>query len=135
MTRRLTAALACFAISAAAGPAVAQSQFYTFAQWESLPRPQQDAYLAGAVDTLLKHEADPLEKELNKRYSDCILRSKMTVPQISAGILQLAAKRPEIRSGAVAAAATIFISDLCPDLLSTEQVEKLINTLILPPVK
>jgi hypothetical protein len=136
MVGKLRAALACLALSAAAGStAIAQAQFYKFTQWELLPPPQQDAYVAGAIDTLLLHEGDPLEKELNTRYSDCILRSQLTASQIRAAILDLSGKRPELRSGAVAAAVTVYLSDLCPDLLSTEQIEKLTQRLILPPVK
>jgi hypothetical protein len=95
-----------------------RAQFSTFAQWEGFSSAAQDAYIAGALDAMLMaDDIDPYEKALNDRYSDCLLRSRITPTQLRSTLLAMASKSPAMRSWTVLPFLKIVLIEMCPDLL------------------
>lgn len=112
--------------------AMATTQFYTFAEWETLAPGIQNSYVAGALDGLLAQNFEPFETALNDRYSQCLLRSRVNTDQLRKGTLAQVTKNPSLRSGSVLTALLGFLNDMCPDLLGIDAIGKLIDTIYLP---
>jgi hypothetical protein len=103
-----------------------RAQFFTFAQWELLPPAAQDAYIAGILDgKLVSTYLDPYDEAIYDRYSNCLLRSRMTSTQLRMILLNRVAKSPAMRSGAVSLFLDVLLVETCPDLLGPDVTDRL----------
>jgi hypothetical protein len=115
-----------------AGPAQAQSVFFTYAQWERLPEWPRATYIAGLIDAwvpmsnavdLLLDAGVPEETPRTSssiQYGACISRSRMTDAQIAANLRTFVSMRPNLQAGPVLRALVAYLGELCrtPDAAS-----------------
>jgi hypothetical protein len=117
MIRRTIIALTALLISS-----TAQSEFYTYQRWLTLPLSARALHIAGIFDAtvsdgmLIDTLGDPLLRSVGTQwlhFDRCVNRSQMTDFQLAANVADFAKDKPKLQIGSVQAALVQYLAATC----------------------
>jgi hypothetical protein len=98
MTPRTVVVLAALLVSSAA-----QSNFFTYQSWLTLPESARAMYISGAYDSLITFNSDEQDQKVSSHYARCISAAKMGNGQLAANVINFARDKPDLQVGPVQA--------------------------------
>jgi|SRR5262245_23698270 len=119
MARVKTAAFAMATIVAFGAAAQAQSIFISCDRWEQMPTNFRETYVAAVIDTL-STIAIPEQASVATYYNACIVKSGMSLGQITEGAREFIELHSELRYKPAPSAIMTYLISLCGALKPSE---------------